>query len=82
MPKYKVLKPGFFGGVFRTPGGPHDPVITAQPFKKGACPSWLELLKTPAKKKKPANDTTVPNDTLESITDINPDDNDSGVETL
>lgn len=44
MPRYRVLQPGFYGGVLRTPGGPHDPVVTPMPFPKDQTPSWLELI--------------------------------------
>lgn len=79
MPKYKVLKPGFFGGIFREPGGRHDPVVTAKPIPKKEQPSWLELMKASAKKK---DDVTTPNDTPDSFMGDKADDDDAGVETL
>lgn len=70
MPKYKVLENGYFGGIFRTPGGRHDPVVTSKPFPKGKIPNWLEEVKEDKKKKtnkEKAADVTEPN---ESATDF------------
>ena len=54
MPKYKVLRPCFHGGIHRVPGGKHDPVVTASPIKGLKSTSALELIKpeTAAQKKK------------------------------
>lgn len=82
MPKYKVLKPGFFGGIFRTPGGKHDPVVTAKPIPKTKMGTWLEevvppkpLTKAEQKKAAAAEDKTNENEN-----DFMGDD--PGVETL
>ncbi|WP_221897385.1 hypothetical protein [Bathymodiolus japonicus methanotrophic gill symbiont] len=42
MPAYRVLEDGFHDGVYRTPGGEHDPVITKK--KLMPCPDWLEYV--------------------------------------
>ena len=42
MARYRVKEPGFFGGILRTPGGKHDPIVTARPIPKKKLPSWLE----------------------------------------
>ena len=42
MPSYKVLSDGFHEGIYRTPDGDHDPVITKK--KLNPCPDWLEFL--------------------------------------
>ena len=47
MPKYRVTKPRFFGGVFYEPEN-NNILIVEEPFKKdkdGNLPSGLELLK-------------------------------------
>lgn len=54
MPEYKVLSPGFWGGTYRTPGGRHDPVVTASPIAKKDLPSWLEPITGPAPAKRAA----------------------------
>jgi len=81
MPSYKVLDKGFYGGVFRVPGGPHDPVITPAPIPKGEVPSWLELIKEETKtaksRKAAAEKVTVPNASPSDFTE-----DDDGVETL
>lgn len=49
---YKVLQRGFIGGALRDPGNPrHDPYVTED--KLDPQPSWLELIKKPAKKRAP-----------------------------
>lgn len=63
MPSYKVKQTGFYGGVLRTPGGKHDPVVTGKAIAKKDLPSWLEEIKEKpnrASKKQP-------NDTVESF---------------
>lgn len=42
MPAYNVLDDGFHDGIYRTPGGDHDPVITSK--KLNPCPDWLEYV--------------------------------------
>ena len=42
MPAYKVLSEGYHDGIYRTPDGDHDPVITKK--KLNPCPAWLEYL--------------------------------------
>jgi hypothetical protein len=42
MAKYRVKEPGFYGGIYREPGGKHDPVVTARPIPRKKLPSWLE----------------------------------------
>jgi hypothetical protein len=64
MPKYRVLKTGFYGTVLRVPGGKHDPVVTSKPIPKKELPSWLELIKDDGKVK---NEVTEPNDTVDSF---------------
>lgn len=80
MPEYKVKQPGFFGGVFRIPDGPHDPVVTATPLK--VIPSWLELVDKAAPKPGKANKPLKPNDTPASFIDSKDKDNDVGLEVL
>ncbi len=77
MPEYKVLENGFYGGVFRVPGGRHDPVKTSKPIKK--VPSWLELIKDRKTPKQKAAAVNVPN---EKVSDFMGDKDDKGVTTL
>ena len=44
MPKYKVKRKCFYGGIYRVPGGPHDPVVTVAPIKNLTKNSSLELI--------------------------------------
>ena len=71
MPSYKVKEKGFFGGVFRVPGGKHDPVVTANPIPKNKMPSWLEEIKpstkTSAGRKKAAAKVTEPNESKDDF---------------
>ena len=79
MPKYKVLKKGFFGGVLREPGGKHDPVITSKPFPKNETPSWLKLMtKADESRAAKAAEVTVPNEGVEDFMG----DDDPDVETM
>lgn len=70
MPSYKVLKPGFFGGVYRAPGSKHDPVVTDKPLKP--VPNWLEEIKFSAadQKKKVTKTNTKPEDFMGDDPDI------------
>ena len=77
MPSYKVLEKGFYGGVLRVPGGPHDPVVTSSPIAKAAMPSWLEEIKAPTSRKKAAEKVTVANSSAEDFIG-----DESGIETL
>lgn len=44
MPSYKVLEPGFFQGIYRTPGHPkHGTITTDEPLKP--VPKWLHEIK-------------------------------------
>lgn len=44
MPSYKVIEPGFFQGIYRTPGHPkHGVVVTDEPLKP--VPKWLREIK-------------------------------------
>lgn len=80
MPKYEVLKPGFLGGVFREPGGKHDPVITSAPLKK--VPSWLAEIKPEADPVKKRGQVTKPNEKVADFMGEQEKDNDTGLETL
>ena len=59
MPRYRVLKRGFYGGTSYSPEGKRSVLLTEAPFpydkksKKEQVPSWLERIKdeTPAQKK-------------------------------
>jgi hypothetical protein len=74
MPKYRVLANGFFGGIFRTPGGRHNTVVTSKPFPKGKTPKWLELVK----EEKSNKSVNVPNEKASDFMGESED----GVETL
>lgn len=52
MPKYRVLKPGFFGGRLYDPQGKRSVLHTDKPFPKDddgeeQIPSWLALMTAP-----------------------------------
>ncbi len=42
---YRVLEPGYMKGVYREPGGKHDPVVLDEALK--VVPSWLKKQKGP-----------------------------------
>lgn len=42
MLKYKIKEACFIGGVYRLPGGKHDPYVTSEPLKK--VPKAIELI--------------------------------------
>jgi len=71
MPEYKVLKPGFFGSIFREPGGRHDPIVTAKPIPKAKMPSWVEEIKvkkqTASERKAAAAAVTTPNENSDNF---------------
>jgi len=43
MPRYQVLKPGFYDGKMYDPEGKRKTLTTDKAFKK--CPSWLKPIK-------------------------------------
>lgn len=69
MPSYKVLSAGFFGGVYRSPGSKHDPVVTEKPLNP--VPRWLEEIKFSAADQK--KKTTVSNAKKEDFMGSDPD---------
>ena len=81
MPKYRVLEAGFYADIYRTPGGRHDPVVTAKPIAKKDLPSWLEPIEEtrtkPAAKKAAAKKAEKTEQALDFIGEEN-----DGVETL
>lgn len=52
MPRYQVIKPGFYDGKLYDPEGKRKTLTVDKAFKK--CPSWLKPIKgeTAAEKKK------------------------------
>ena len=52
MPRYQVVKPGFYDGKLYDPEGKRKTLTTDKAFKK--CPSWLKPIQgeTAAQKKK------------------------------
>jgi len=80
MPEYKVLKPGFWGGIFRVPDGRHDPVVTAAPIKN--LPSWLEEIKSDEDPKVRRGKVTKPNETPADFLGEQQEDDKGGLETL
>jgi hypothetical protein len=78
MPKYRVLENGFFGGIFRTPHGRHNTVVTSKPFPKGKTPKWLEEVKEQKTNKAKAATVNVPNEKESDFMGKSED----GVETL
>jgi hypothetical protein len=56
MSSYKVIAPGFFGGISYSPTGKRTTLIVDKPFAKDKLPSWLEPMVavkvTPADKAK------------------------------
>lgn len=53
MPQYKVIAPGFYGGVYYKPDGKRPVLHTDEPFKKDNLPSWLaEMPKETSAEKK------------------------------
>lgn len=82
MPRYKVTQPGFYGGIFRTPGGKHDPVVTAAPISAKKLPSWLEEIKEDSSPAKKRGQATQPNEKPADFMGGQDQDNESGLETL
>jgi len=82
MPQYKVKEPGFFGGILRTPGGRHDPVVTAAPITKKDLPEWLEEIVPETSPNKKAATVTKPNEKVSDFMGDTKKDDDSGLETL
>ena len=57
MPRYKVLKPGFYSDRLYDPNGKRNELTTDKPLDP--CPSWLESIKeesATARKKREAAD--------------------------
>ena len=73
MPRYRVLKPGFFNSEYYSPTGKRSVLVTDKPFKKDNIPSWLEAIKEESaaqrKKRESVESKNAADDALKSESD-------------